>query len=36
MADVCLAMGSSLRVTPAANMPEETAKNGGKLFIVNL
>jgi NAD-dependent SIR2 family protein deacetylase len=35
-ADVCLAMGSSLRVTPAANMPEETADNGGKLFIVNL
>ena len=36
MADVCLAMGSSLRVTPAANMPEDTAKHGGKLFIVNL
>jgi len=36
MADVCLTMGSSLRVYPAAYMPRETAKNGGKLFIVNL
>jgi len=34
--DLCLVLGSSLRVTPAANMPEETAKNGGKLVIVNL
>lgn len=29
-------MGSSLRVTPAADMPAETAKNGGNLVIVNL
>lgn len=36
IADVCLAMGSSLRVTPAANIPESTARNGGKLVIVNL
>ena len=35
-ADVCLALGSSLRVTPAADMPLETAVNGGKLIIVNL
>ncbi len=25
-ADLCLTMGSSLRVTPAANMPEEVGK----------
>ena len=36
IADVCLAMGSSLRVTPAANIPESTGTNGGKLVIVNL
>eukprot|EP01017_Pseudomicrothorax_dubius_P003548 TRINITY_DN10534_c0_g1_i2.p1 TRINITY_DN10534_c0_g1~~TRINITY_DN10534_c0_g1_i2.p1 ORF type:complete len:398 (-),score=77.10 TRINITY_DN10534_c0_g1_i2:37-1230(-) len=35
-ADLHLAMGSSLRVTPAADMPYETAKKGGKLIIVNL
>ena len=35
-ADLCLAIGSSLRVTPAADIPKETAKNGGKLVIVNL
>ena len=29
-------MGSSLRVTPAANIPESTGRNGGKLVIVNL
>lgn len=34
--DLCLALGSSLRVTPAANMPLETAKQGGRLVIVNL
>ena len=33
-ADVCLAMGSSLRVTPAADMPAQTAEKGGKLIIV--
>lgn len=36
IADVCLAMGSSLRVTPAADMPETVAEKGGKLVIVNL
>ena len=36
-ADLCLAMGSSLRVTPAANMPKIVGKSkGGKLVIVNL
>ncbi len=35
-ADLCLVLGSSLRVTPAAHMPRETVKNGGKLVIVNL
>lgn len=33
-ADLCLAMGSSLRVTPAADMPGSTAEHGGKLVIV--
>ncbi len=33
-ADLHLAMGSSLRVTPAANMPETTFSKGGKLVIV--
>ena len=33
-ADVCLAMGSSLRVTPAADMPAQTAEKGAKLVIV--
>jgi mono-ADP-ribosyltransferase sirtuin 6 len=35
MADLCLAMGSSLTVTPAANIPKEVGKRG-KLVIVNL
>lgn len=35
-ADLCLAMGSSLRVTPAADIPRETARRGGRLVIVNL
>lgn len=34
--DLQLILGSSLRVTPAADMPAETAKKGGKLVIVNL
>ena len=34
--DLCLAMGSSLRVTPAADMPLETARRGGSLVICNL
>jgi NAD-dependent SIR2 family protein deacetylase len=29
-------MGSSLRVTPAADMPLSTVERGGKLVIVNL
>ena len=29
-------MGSSLRVTPAASMPQLVAENGKKLVIVNL
>ena len=35
-ADLCIAMGSSLRVTPAANIPETTALKGGKLVLINL
>lgn len=35
MADVCLAMGSSLTVTPAADIPKTVGENG-KLIIVNL
>jgi len=33
-ADVCLCLGSSLRVTPAADMPLQMVKAGGQLFIV--
>ena len=35
-ADVCLAMGSSLRVSPANDMPKSCARNGGRLVICNL
>lgn len=35
-ADLCLAMGSSLRVTPAANIPELVGKRKKNLVIVNL
>lgn len=35
-ADLILCLGSSLRVRPAADMPLETLKNGGKIVIVNL
>ena len=35
-ADLWLAMGSSLRVTPAADVPKTVFDNGGKLVIVNL
>lgn len=35
-ADLMLSLGSSLRVTPAADLPEECALNGGNLVIVNL
>ena len=31
-----LAMGSSLRVTPAARLAKRTAEKGGQLVIVNL
>lgn len=31
-ADLCIVLGSSLRVTPAADIPEEVAKRG-KLVI---
>ena len=34
--DLCLCMGSSLRVTPAADIPLHTFEKGGKLVIVNL
>ena len=36
LADLHLCMGSSLRVTPAADIPVETYNNGGQLVIVNL
>eukprot|EP01105_Mastigella_eilhardi_P007200 TRINITY_DN1869_c0_g1_i3.p1 TRINITY_DN1869_c0_g1~~TRINITY_DN1869_c0_g1_i3.p1 ORF type:complete len:573 (+),score=89.80 TRINITY_DN1869_c0_g1_i3:50-1768(+) len=35
-ADLHLALGSSLTVSPACNMPETTAEKGGALVIVNL
>ena len=35
-ADLCLVMGSSLRVSPANGMPVATARNGGNLVICNL
>lgn len=35
-ADLMLAMGSSLRIYPAAGMAKATAEQGGKLVIVNL
>jgi NAD-dependent SIR2 family protein deacetylase len=34
-ADVFIVLGSSLRVTPAADMPELALGNGGKLVIIN-
>jgi len=34
-ADAALVMGSSLTVHPAAGLPEQTARAGGKLVIVN-
>ena len=36
MADLCLVLGSSLRVTPAAYVPRDVKRHGGKLVIVNL
>jgi NAD-dependent SIR2 family protein deacetylase len=35
-ADLCLAMGSSLTVRPAADMPKTVSDRGGRLVIVNL
>jgi len=35
-ADVCLVLGSSLRVTPAADIPLTVGQHGGKLAIGNL
>ena len=35
-ADLCLVLGSSLRVTPAADIPERVGERGGKLIIGNL
>lgn len=35
-ADLILCLGSSLRVSPASDLPLETLKNGGKIVIVNL
>jgi NAD-dependent SIR2 family protein deacetylase len=35
-ADLCIAMGSSLRVTPAADMPEIVGEKGRDLVIINL
>lgn len=35
-ADLCLVLGSSLRVTPAADMPQLVGKNKKDLVIVNL
>ncbi len=34
-ADLFVVLGSSLTVTPAADMPKEALRNGGKLVIVN-
>lgn len=36
IADLCLVLGSSLTVTPAANMPQKCVEKGGKLIICNL
>ena len=35
-ADLCIVMGSSLRVSPANEMPLSCAQNGGNLVICNL
>ena len=35
-ADLCLSLGSSLRVTPAADVPALAARPGARLVIVNL
>eukprot|EP00771_Trimastix_marina_P001945 gnl/Trimastix_PCT/3054.p1 GENE.gnl/Trimastix_PCT/3054~~gnl/Trimastix_PCT/3054.p1 ORF type:complete len:437 (-),score=68.47 gnl/Trimastix_PCT/3054:66-1376(-) len=35
-ADLMICLGSSLTVTPAADMPRETAQRGGRLVVCNL
>lgn len=35
-ADLHICMGSSLRVTPACDIPVQTARNGGDMVIINL
>ena len=35
-ADLCLSMGTSLRVSPANTFPQQCAMNGGRLVIINL
>ena len=34
--DLCICMGTSLRIRPASELPLLTVKNGGKLVLVNL
>lgn len=34
--DLCLCMGTSMRVTPACNMPLEVLPNGGRMVMINL
>lgn len=36
LADLCIVLGSSLRVYPAADIPGDIIKKGGKVVIVNL
>jgi len=36
LADLCIVLGSSLRVYPACDIPEMVSNHGGKLVIVNL
>uniref|UniRef100_A0A915EPZ7 protein acetyllysine N-acetyltransferase n=1 Tax=Ditylenchus dipsaci TaxID=166011 RepID=A0A915EPZ7_9BILA len=36
IADLCLVLGSSLTVSPANRIPQETAERGGKLVICNM
>lgn len=35
-AELMLVLGSSLRVSPACQMPQDTKRNGGKVVVVNL
>lgn len=34
--DLCICMGTSLRIRPASELPMLTVKNGGKLILLNL